>query len=115
MKKQQSQQPKQIKILRVLRNRNIGILSTLASTIYLLGVLYQGLVELKSIPTMSLWIWLTICGSFSLLAFLLLYIHKFKTLEKYVLSIDPEFEDHREFDRWFEYYAKQSETKKIIP
>jgi hypothetical protein len=45
------------------------------------------------------------------LSFLTLFFLKFRIANKALLEENPHFYEEREFDKWFNYYAKQTEEK----
>ena len=64
--------------------------------------------SIGSSPTLIILLSLLIAVLFPLL---ILFIYKHYSLKKYILSVEPNFYEHREFTKWFKYYAKQMDQQ----
>jgi membrane protein CcdC involved in cytochrome C biogenesis len=98
---------------KILRERVIGFPVAMIEALFLAVIVKVWMsheMSTKSIPTI---IFLLLISAILVITFLaVLYIYRFKKLEKYILNNDPGFYEHREFDRWYEYYVNQTEKEK---
>jgi hypothetical protein len=109
-------QSKQIR--KILKARTLGILDGVGGAI-LYAILHPYLILLlPATPKEPLAILLSLTTLLLLallisVSFLILFIWKFHVANKALLELNPHFYEHRQFDKWFDYYAKQIDKKEI--
>lgn len=94
-------------VLRAIRDKVVTVPLTIVESLLLFFILQQKDRILQLQPASLPILLLIMLISIPLLTLLFLYVYKYRKLRKYILTMDPQFEDHMEFDRWFEYYAKK--------
>jgi hypothetical protein len=70
----------------------------------ILGVEFHGVLNWTLLLLLSLILFLS--------SFLVLYIYKFRVVNKALLAINPNFYEEREFGKWFDYYVEQDDKQK---